>query len=389
MLRFFFFSCLLSSFIACNDNSSEGNTNFSIDDNSNSGLEVNISNGSNEIIRKEDMDEEKRKLVDIGDTSDDKASNVLNDWTLSTDDKAKDSVNNDASFDLGLSTPSAPDDKKVSKSSATLSKKVAQAKGGGIKSYGSHKMTKRELQQEEIKQDLENTTAALEGRKPRNLKKEREEREAKALQKKEKVVPEEKSKKEIPKIKTKEELYLDYLAKKKAGIAGNGKVGSSETVKKQNQATIKIIIYGDQIVQSGNRVRFQTMEDLNFMGYFVPKNTILWGDVSYGGNSRMQVSMRLNNVVIKGKTVYFAKTSVVDYDGLEGIYISGLAIKEKAKEELSQQAKNSASNLVSGTVNTLVNLADRVAQSAKKRDIKVSLLNHHKLRLIVYDDRDN
>ncbi|PRY27822.1 conjugative transposon TraM protein [Spirosoma oryzae] len=111
--------------------------------------------------------------------------------------------------------------------------------------------------------------------------------------------------------------------------------------KKQQQAqldkevgTFRAVVYGDQDVVSSGRVRMRLLEPLRVRGGIIPANTIIYGIGSFQAE---RVAVKISGILYQNHELP-VNLSVIDEDGIPGIYVPNIIGQAEARQALSQSA---------------------------------------------------
>ncbi len=134
--------------------------------------------------------------------------------------------------------------------------------------------------------------------------------------------------------------------------------------------SVNVIVDRKEVLRVNDRIEMRTQHDVTIEGYFIPKNTQLFGIVSFKPN---RVLLEIENI----KNIPFAFKAYDYRDNLEGIYI-----KNSFREELRQQVLGD----VIGDINVpgipQVSGVKKIFQRSN-RQVKVTVNNNYVLTLKV------
>lgn len=136
----------------------------------------------------------------------------------------------------------------------------------------------------------------------------------------------------------------------------------------ENSISIKAIIDTKQVVKVNDHIEIRTQSGVTIDGHYLPKNTTLYGVVSFKPN---RVLLKIENV---GATP-FAFQAYDIRDGLEGIYI-----KNSFQEELRQQVISDVIDDIDIPGVPQVRGIKKIFQRSN-RNVKVTVNNNYKLIL--------
>ena len=97
-----------------------------------------------------------------------------------------------------------------------------------------------------------------------------------------------------------------------------GSTSSNSEAALNDSETIRAIVHNEQVVRNNAPLRIRIVEDATVGGVEIPKNSIIWGNVSFG---RDRVRVSFSNIDIGGKIIPFSKEAY-GKDGIKGIPLS-------------------------------------------------------------------
>ena len=154
---------------------------------------------------------------------------------------------------------------------------------------------------------------------------------------------------------------------------------SSSSKKNNTDNAIAAVVHGDQTVTAGSTLKMHLLQDMNINGMSVPKNTFVYGTVSFSGE-RMTVkvsSLRLSN------SIYPVNLDVYDRDGILGIHVPG-NIKAEAKGDVTEAGVgevNPTGTGIIGSATRAVISAGKSVISKKVRTQKATVRTNYKIYL--------
>lgn len=134
--------------------------------------------------------------------------------------------------------------------------------------------------------------------------------------------------------------------------------------------TLNVIVDEKQVLKVNDRLEMRTQNDITINGYFIPRNTLLFGVVSFKPNRVLLKIENIESMPIGFKAYDFR-------DGLEGIYI-----KNSFREELRQQVIGDVLDDISVPGIPQVRGIKKIFQRSN-RQVKVTVNNNYKLTLKV------
>lgn len=96
----------------------------------------------------------------------------------------------------------------------------------------------------------------------------------------------------------------------------------------EQQNVISAVVHETQTLVSGSTIKLRLTEDIAINNIVIPKDNFLYGRVMLNGERLM---IKLSGIRVK-KSVLPVELSVIDIDGIDGIYIPGAIARDVAKE---------------------------------------------------------
>ena len=134
--------------------------------------------------------------------------------------------------------------------------------------------------------------------------------------------------------------------------------------------TLNVIVDRKEVLRVNDRIEMRTQHDVTIEGYFIPRNTQLFGIVSFKPN---RVLLEIENI----KNIPFAFKAYDYRDNLEGIYI-----KNSFREELRQQVLGDVIDDINVPGIPQVSGVKKIFQRSN-RQVKVTVNNNYVLSLNV------
>lgn len=127
--------------------------------------------------------------------------------------------------------------------------------------------------------------------------------------------------------------YISSLEQKRSGgdPAGeeNGFYSLADPVDADtDQNAIDAVIHETQTIVNGSTVKLRLLNDVFINGKLIPKDNFVFGTASLNGE---RLSIQITGIRYK-KSLFPVTLSVIDIDGMDGIYIPGAISREVAKE---------------------------------------------------------
>ena len=130
---------------------------------------------------------------------------------------------------------------------------------------------------------------------------------------------------------------------------GTVDIGSiTDNKKRSDQIAIKVMFAEEKKVKSGDRIQIRLREENGFIlnGVHIPKNTLLFANVTIGD----RIYIKVSSLNINGQILPF-NYEAYDNDGERGIYCPTSQTQETI-ENVAQQAENIASTALQSTMRT-------------------------------------
>jgi hypothetical protein len=134
--------------------------------------------------------------------------------------------------------------------------------------------------------------------------------------------------------------------------------------------SVNVIVDRKEVLRVNDRIEMRTQHDVTIEGYFIPRNTRLFGIVSFKPN---RVLLEIENI----KNIPFAFKAYDYRDNLEGIYI-----KNSFREELRQQVLGDVIDDINVPGIPQVSGVKKIFQRSN-RQVKVTVNNNYVLTLKV------
>lgn len=96
----------------------------------------------------------------------------------------------------------------------------------------------------------------------------------------------------------------------------------------QDQNAVSAVIAQTQTIVNGSTVKMRLLDDIYINGKLIPKDQFVFGIAALNGE---RLEIKIPSIRF-GKSVYPVSLSIMDIDGLEGIYIPGAIARDVAKE---------------------------------------------------------
>jgi hypothetical protein len=138
---------------------------------------------------------------------------------------------------------------------------------------------------------------------------------------------------------------------------------------------IRALVHGEyRNIKAGAIVKFRIIDEFTINGIFIPKNTFLYGQLSFSSTRAM---IKIENIQYRNTIIPF-NASIYDQDGFEGLYTPDNIVDE-AKRDVANDVISST-NLNISTGIPFVNSAANAVTSAIK-SISQSVVKEKKLSI--------
>ncbi|MCX2429924.1 conjugative transposon protein TraM [Pedobacter sp. GR22-10] len=115
----------------------------------------------------------------------------------------------------------------------------------------------------------------------------------------------------------------------KTGSEGNGFFSTEEQPDSEiDQNAIDAVVSENQTLVNGSTVKLRLLDDIYINGKLIPKNNFIYGTAALNGE---RLAIKIDGIRFK-KSLFPVALSVIDIDGIDGIYIPGAIAREVAKE---------------------------------------------------------
>ena len=99
--------------------------------------------------------------------------------------------------------------------------------------------------------------------------------------------------------------------------------------------TIRGMVYGDQEIVSGGRVKIRLLEPIKVRGIEIPENSLIYGICSFGAE-RVQIKI---NSLMYDQHIFPVSLTVYDMDAITGIYVPAITGLTEARQAIGQSAQ--------------------------------------------------
>ena len=124
---------------------------------------------------------------------------------------------------------------------------------------------------------------------------------------------------------------------------------------------IRALVHGDyRNIKTGAIVKFRIIDEFTIDGVHIPKNTFLYGQLSFSSSRAM---IKIENIQYKNMIIPF-NASIYDQDGFEGLYTPDNIIDE-AKRDVANDVISSTNLNISGGIPFLSSATNAVTSAIK------------------------
>lgn len=124
--------------------------------------------------------------------------------------------------------------------------------------------------------------------------------------------------------------------------------------------TIRAMIYGNQDVISGGRVKMRLLQSIKVRGVVIPENTLIFG---IGSFATQRVQIKIGEVVYEDH-VFPVNMNTLDIDGIAGVYVPEIQGLQEARQALGQSVGNINMNTYGATTGNVAAMAGASAAQA-------------------------
>lgn len=142
----------------------------------------------------------------------------------------------------------------------------------------------------------------------------------------------------------------------------------------EHKPDIRALVHGEyRNIKTGAIVKFRIIDEFTIDGVHIPKNTFLYGQLSFSSSRAM---IKIENIQYKNMIIPF-NASIYDEDGFEGIYTPDNIVDE-AKRDMANDVISSTNLNISGglpLITGAVNAATSAIKSISQTAVKEKKLN--------------
>lgn len=163
---------------------------------------------------------------------------------------------------------------------------------------------------------------------------------------------------------------------------GNGFYSlDTEQQSEEDQNTVDAVIHETQTIVNGSTVKIRLLNDIYVDGRLIPKDNFVFGTASLSGE---RLDITINSIRFK-KSLFPVDLSVVDIDGMGGIYIPGAISRDVAKQSTDRAIQDLSFGTMSDNIGVQAAGAGLEAAkslfSKKVKLIKVTVKAGYKIML--------
>lgn len=155
----------------------------------------------------------------------------------------------------------------------------------------------------------------------------------------------------------------------------------TEQHSEEDQNTVDAVIHETQTIVNGSTVKIRLLNDIYVDGRLIPKDNFVFGTASLNGE---RLDIAINSIRFK-KSLFPVSLSVVDIDGMGGIYIPGAISRDVAKQSTDRAIQDLSFGTMSDNIGVQAAGAGLEAAkslfSKKVKLIKVTVKAGYKIML--------
>lgn len=124
--------------------------------------------------------------------------------------------------------------------------------------------------------------------------------------------------------------------------------------------TIRAMVYGNQDVMSGGRIKMRLLQSIKVRGVVLPENTLIYG---IGSFATQRVQIKISDVVYEDH-IFPVNMTALDIDGIAGVYVPEIQGLQEARQALGQSVGNINMNTYGGSTGNIGAMAGASAAQA-------------------------
>ena len=156
-----------------------------------------------------------------------------------------------------------------------------------------------------------------------------------------------------------------------------------QTDQTDNRSEIRALVHGEyKNIKTGAIVKFRIIDEFSINGIRIPKNTFLYGQLSFRSTRAM---INIENIQYKNMIIPF-NASIYDQDGFEGLYTPE-NMTDEAKRKMANDVISSTNLNVSGGIPFVTNATNAVTSAIKSisqasvKDKKLSISSNYQVNI--------
>lgn len=130
--------------------------------------------------------------------------------------------------------------------------------------------------------------------------------------------------------------------------------------------TIRAMVYGNQDIMSGSRIKMRLLQSIKVRGVVIPENTLIFG---IGSFATQRVQVKISDVVYEDH-IFPVNMSALDIDGIAGVYVPEIQGLPEARQALGQSVGNINMNTYGSTTGNVGAMAGASAAQAGIQGIR-------------------
>lgn len=149
------------------------------------------------------------------------------------------------------------------------------------------------------------------------------------------------------------------------------------------ESDVRAVVHGDhKNIKSGSIVKLRLLEELVLDGVSVPKNTFVYGKLTFGSGRGI---IKIQNINYRNKILQF-KGTVYDSDGFEGIYVPDNIVSDTKSKAASAAVGDvdinvgSKSKMINSTISSIGEVIKSAVQGSI-RESKISISSNYSVTI--------
>ncbi len=185
---------------------------------------------------------------------------------------------------------------------------------------------------------------------------------------------------ETPKAEVAQVVTEDEVIEEKSGSRG---FYGLESETDDFEGDVRAVVHGDhKNMKAGSIIKLRLLENLVVDGVTVPRNTFVYGKLSFGNG---RGTIKIQNINYRNKILQF-KGTVYDSDGFEGIYVPENIVSDTKNKAASAAIDGvdvkvgSKSKIINSTISSLGNVIKNAVQGSIKES-KISISSNYSVTI--------